>query len=154
MVNAILNSVKKGSEEAIDMCAYNVEKCFDALWTFECINDLFEAGLQNNKLKLLFKMNINAQVAVKTSQGMTDRVNIGNMIMQGTVWGSLLCTSTMDKLPKEVYKTKNGLYQYKGKVDVPPIEMVDDILTIQKCGPAAEEMNHKVNAFIEQKKLT
>ena len=32
--------------------------------------------------------------------------------------------------------------------------MVDDILTIQKCGPAAEEMNHKVNAFIEQKKLT
>ena len=85
VVTAILNSVKKGSEEAVDMCAYDVEKCFIALWTFECINDLFEAGLQNNKLTLLFKININAQVAVKTTQGMTDRVNIGNMIMQGTL---------------------------------------------------------------------
>ena len=99
-------------------------------------------------------MNQCAQVAVKTSHGLTQRVNISNIIMQGTVWGSLFCTATMDKLAKLAYQNKNLLYQYKGKVDVPPLEMVDDILTVQKCGAASSAINSEINAFIEQKKLT
>ena len=53
VVNAISNSIKRGSEEAVDLCTYDVDKCFDALWTYECINDLYEAGLKNDKLTLL-----------------------------------------------------------------------------------------------------
>ena len=34
------------------------------------------------------------------------------------------------------------------------MEMVDDILTLQKCGVTSAAMNSEVNAFIEQKKLT
>ena len=154
VVNAIMNSIKRGSEEPIDLCTYDVERCFDALWTYECINDLYESGFKNDKLTLLFKMNQCAQVAVKTSHGLTQRVNISNIIMQGTVWGSLFCTATMDKLAKLAYQNKNFLYQYKGKVDVPPLEMVNEILTVQKCGAASSTINSEVNAFIQQKKLT
>jgi hypothetical protein len=32
--------------------------------------------------------------------------------------------------------------------------MVDDILTVQKCGMAASAINTEVNSFIEHKKLT
>ena len=46
------------------------------------------------------------------------------------------------------------LYKYKGVVDVPPLEMVDDIVTVQKCGVASETLNTEVNSFIAQKKLT
>ena len=98
-------------------------------------------------------MNQKAQIAIKTSQGMTERVTIKNIIMQGTVWGSLFCTSTMDKLPKAIYNTPSLLYKYKGEVSVPPLEMVDDVLTIQKCGIKALDINAEVNAFVEQKKL-
>ena len=87
VVNAILNSVKKGPEEPIDICAYDIEKCFNALCSYECINVLYEAGLRNDKLVLLFLMNQKAQIAIKTTQGMTERVTIKNIIMQGTVWG-------------------------------------------------------------------
>ena len=45
VVNAVMNSVKKGYEESLDICAYNVEKCFDSLWTHECINNLYLDGL-------------------------------------------------------------------------------------------------------------
>ena len=41
------------------------KKCFDALWVQECINDLFYAGLDNDKLPLLFLENQNAKCAVK-----------------------------------------------------------------------------------------
>ena len=61
VVNAISNSIKRGSEEAVDLCTYDVDKCFDALWTYGCIHDLYEAGLKNDKLTLLFKLNKSAQ---------------------------------------------------------------------------------------------
>ena len=54
VMNAIINSVLKGNAEAIDVQVYDVEKCFDTLWLQECINDLYEAGLNNDKLPLLF----------------------------------------------------------------------------------------------------
>ena len=33
VVNAVMNSVKRGNEESVDICAYDAEKCFDFLWT-------------------------------------------------------------------------------------------------------------------------
>ena len=100
---AIQNSVIKGGQAPIDVDIYDVKKCFDSLWVEECINDLFEAGLQNDKLNLLYLMNQNAQVAIKTQFGITERKDIQNIIMQGTVWGSLMCTVTMDKLANQIY---------------------------------------------------
>jgi hypothetical protein len=149
-----MNSVKRGPKEAVHICAYDAEKCFDYLWTFECINDLYESGLQNDKLAVLFAINKNAQVAIKTSHGMTKRVDIPNIIMQGTVWGSMFCTTTIDKLSQKAYTEEAWLYKYKGEVSVPPLGMVDDVLTIQKCGTTALTINNEVNAFFEQKKLT
>ena len=42
---------------------------------------------------------------------------------------------------------------YKGVAAVPPLLMVDDILTISKCSPTAIALNYTVNAFMESKKL-
>ena len=95
VINTITNSVVNGKEEGIDLQVYDVEKCFDALWLQECINDVFEAGLQNDKLPLLFLENANAQIAVKTLNGISRRENITNIIMPGSVWGSLLCTTRL-----------------------------------------------------------
>ena len=97
------------------------------------MNALYEAELKNDKLPLLFKMNQSAQIAMRTQVGMTRRENINNITMQGTVWGSILCAATTDKLAKRVYLEKKHLYKYKGEVDVPPLEMVNDILTVQNC---------------------
>ena len=149
VMNAVTNSVVKGKEEEVDIQVFDVEKCFDALWVQECMNDIFEAGLNNDKLPLLFLENQNARVAIKTSNGLSKRINIKNIIMQGSVWGSLLCTTTMDKLAQIAYNNADLLYMYKGLVAVPPICMVDDVLSIQKCSQATQ-----INAFIEYKKLT
>ena len=57
---------------------YDVEKCVDALWVEECVNDLFDAGLDNDKLVLLYLENPNANIAVKTLNGKSNRLNIKN----------------------------------------------------------------------------
>ena len=150
---AILNSIKRGGEEACDIGVYDVVKCFDSLWSQECINDLWDAGCKDDKLKILALGNEHAKVAVKTSGGMTSRESIPNIIMQGTVNAGLFCTSTMDKLAKSVYKDKTLVYKYKGVAEVPPLEMVDDVLTISKCSITSLTMNVVVNSFMENKKL-
>ena len=153
VLNAVINSQKKKHEEALDIQVYDVEKCFDSLWLKEVISCLYEAGLQNDKLPLLFLENRNAQVAVKTWGGISERASISEIIMQGSVWGSICCVALMDKLGKYVYEHKELQYYYKGLVGCPPLQMVDDILTLQTCSKA-NTLNTVVNTFMELEKLT
>ena len=85
--------------------------------------------------------------------GTTDSINIRETVMQGTVWGGLMCTTTMDQLGKIVYKDEKLTYKYKGEVPVPPLEMVDDVVTISECGSTSITMNSTVNTFMEHKRL-
>ena len=125
-LNAITNSIINGNEDPIDIQLFDIEKCFDTLWVEECINDLFDSGLQNDKLPLLYMENQNAEIAIKTQTGITDRKSIKNIIMQGSIFGSLCCTVSTDKLGKHIYKNHDLIYRYKGKIDIPTLGMVDD----------------------------
>ena len=153
VLNAITNSIVNGNEDAVDVQIFDIEKCFDKLWVEECVNYLFTSGFKNDKLPLLFKENQNALIAVKTSTGISKRISIRNIIMQGTVWGSLCCTVSMEKLGKLIYKEEDLTYKYKGKIEIPTLGMVDDILAVQKCSKDVIKINAVVNAFVESKKL-
>ena len=111
VINAIANSSKKNNKESTGINVYYVIKCFDSLWLSECLNDLFDAGLTNDKLSLLFLENSNAQVAAKSASGISRRIPIRNIIMQGTVWANLCCTVLMDKLGKIMYKQPELMYK-------------------------------------------
>ena len=110
--------------------------------------------VQNDKLPLLFLENKTAQVAVKTTGGLSERIGIHNIIMQGSVWGSICCVVLMDKLGKYAYKNKELLYYYKGVVGCPPLQMVDDVLGLQNCLAKSKQLNTVVNTFMELEKLT
>ena len=69
--------------------------------------------------------------------------------MQGGVFGSLQCPTSIDKLAKEAYIRPELLYMYKGGAAVPPLLMVDDILTVSKFSSTTSEMNATVNNFID-----
>ena len=73
VVNAITNSVVNGKEDPLDIQLFDVEKCFDALWGEECINDVYEAGLKDDKLVLLYLENQCANIAIKNPRGKSDR---------------------------------------------------------------------------------
>ena len=55
---------------------------------------------------------------------------------------------------KRAFGAPRLLYKYKRAVDVPPLEMVDNVLLVPKCGVASEAINTEVNSFMSQKKLT
>jgi hypothetical protein len=59
----------------------------------------------------------------------------------------------MDKLGQQAYNDKHTLYRYKNSVDVPPLQMVDDIIAVSKCGNQVVSTNTAVNTFTKLKKL-
>ena len=92
VVNGVINAVINGNDEPIDVELYDIKKCFDSLWMKECLNDLYEAGLNSSNLNLLYEGNKECLMSVKTPSGQTDRVKMEEIIMQGSVWGPLCCT--------------------------------------------------------------
>ena len=73
---------------------------------------IYENGFQNDKLSLLYNINKDAQIAIKSKTGVGERSAISDIIMQGTVWGSLLCTSTIDCLGKKCYDMISLIVQF------------------------------------------
>ena len=102
VLSAVSNSVIRGQSKPIQAQIMDAETCFDKLWLQSCINALFEAGLDNDQLNLLYIENKEAEVAVKVNNKLTERKTIKDVIMQGTVWSSLKCTAVMDKLNKHM----------------------------------------------------
>ena len=50
--------------------------------------------------------------------------------MQGTVFGSLISTSVIDKLAKIFDPDEKLLYKYKTTVNIPLLGIVNDVLSI------------------------
>ena len=92
IVNCVINSVIQKKSKPIDIQIFDVEKAFDSLWLEQCCNDLWEAGIKDDKLALIYHGNQKNDVAVNTPVGQTSRVGIPNIVMQGGPLGSLKCS--------------------------------------------------------------
>ena len=46
------------------------------------MNDMYEAGVQDDEFALLFEANREVKVAVKTPTGLTERIKMKEMILQ------------------------------------------------------------------------
>ena len=154
VINGILNDAKKNKQSDIDIQIYDVKKCFDKLWYEETANDLFDAGVNDDKFVTIANSNQNCQVSIKTSWGTeTERKTLNNIEMQGTVITSIKCSAQIDTLGKECLATGDGLFKYKGCLSVPRFALVDDVLTVSECGVDSIKLNAIVNSKMATKKL-
>ena len=92
VIYAIVNSVIHGKAEPVDLQIYDVEKCFDKLWLEDTMLDLVHTlpvEAHDDKIALLYRLNTENNIAVKTPFGLTGRFQIPKVVMQGGKWGPL-----------------------------------------------------------------
>ena len=104
------------------------------------INSLWENGVQNDNLYLIYLLNKKASITVKTPLGNASPFVIKNFVKQGTVLGPILNNCSLDRICKE----ENG-YQF-GQVNIKPPEFVDDLANPNHSSISA----HVSNSVIEQ----
>ena len=156
IIHGVINSVMRGNEDCIDIQIYDIEKAFDSLWLEDCLNDIVDnipAKNQNDKIGLLYESNKTNMVAVKTAVGLTDRVNMPNIVQQGGTWGPMLCSNTIDTIGKKCIQRNEHCYLYKNIAKLSPLAFVDDLSGISKCGFDSIALNTFLTTQIEMKKL-
>ena len=157
IIYSIINSVIKDNGDCIDIQLYDIQKCFDSLWIDDVFNDLYDIlppSKRNDKVSLLYNSCRTNLVAVRTPGGLSERVDMPGIIQQGGVWGSLLCSNTIDYLGRTCRDTGQNLYLYKNRTEILPLGFVDDLNGISKCGLDAVNLNIFFNTQVEMKKLT
>ena len=68
--------------------------------------------------------------------------------MQGSVWGSIKCTTNMDTINQIAINDKTLCYNCMGDPDIPIriLGMVDDTLGVTNCGKDAIRKNAFINS--------
>ena len=74
---------------------------FDKIKLKEAINDLWDSGLQNDNLALLYLLNKDNNAIIKTPVGETEPIKLVENVLQGGSWGPLKASNQMDTIPKE-----------------------------------------------------
>ena len=130
VINAVINDTVK-KKKAVDIEIMDIKKCFDKMWYEETANDVFKAGVTDDKFTLLSNSNKTCRVAVKTPWGsITNRITLDKLEMQGTVPAPLKASVQLDTLGKECIEAGEGLFKYKDCVNITPLIMIDDVLAI------------------------
>ena len=81
-------------KKTLYITAYDYEQAFDSLWVEKCILSLKNLGVTKEMLQLIYNLNRQAKVVVKTPYGLTTPFETEPIVKQGTVLGSALCSSS------------------------------------------------------------
>ena len=156
IVNSVIHheNANKSRSKGINLLIGDYSKCFDSMSLPITTNDMYNAGVTDDNLNLLYNSDEQSDISVKTPFGKTERVPVMKTIPQGDVNAPFKCTTQVDSISESQHKAlENHLYEYKNKVKLPPLGMVDDQLTIAKCGLGSALASAHINASTNIKKL-
>ena len=88
----------------------------------------------NDKLSLMYVENKSSSISINTPLGRTNKFEIEDIEMQGSVLAPIKTSVQIDSIGKECLEKGENLYLYKNTIPVPPLAFVDDIAAFSKCG--------------------
>ena len=98
VANSIIHDVlSKKSKHPIDVMVLDYKQMFDSEYLFECMNDVFEAGVDDDIFALLYEANRENFVAVNTPHEISKREVFKDVVMQGDVLAPLISSLQVDK---------------------------------------------------------
>ena len=137
IIHDVLRSVKNKS---ITIQIYDFTQMFDSVSLKEAICDMYEVGVKNENLNLLYEANKKIYMAVKTHYGLSDRTMIESSILQGDTWAPSFASVQTDSIIKDDMDSNIG-YKYKGVLQMAPLGMTDDLLGFTLSGPEFYKLN-------------
>ena len=153
IINGIINDVMNSrNKKPILLQISDYEQMFDSIQLKQAISDIYEAGLQDNNLSLVYQANKEIFMAVNTAGGLTERQTITDCILQGDTWGSLLASVQVDSIGQECAQAGYG-YLYKDNLQVSLLGLVDDTIGVTEAGYQAQMMNAFLNIKTAEKRL-
>ena len=128
---------------------YDFRQCFDKLWLQDCIISLYQLGLCNEMLTLIMITNSISNICVKTPFGQTKCFEKSNIVKQGSVTGSALCSVSIGDFCDNQLNSGMAI----GTHTIKSLAYVDDIATINKNIREVRQTHNEVCFFATKKNL-
>ena len=61
-------------------------KCFDKLCLKDCLLEIYNLGYDPNTLKILYEMNRETDIIIRTPVGSTDNIQVNKVLEQGSIF--------------------------------------------------------------------
>ena len=91
IINGIIHETLHGkNKKPVLLQIYDYAQMFDSINLEEALNDIYDAGVDDQNLALIHKANEEIFMSVKTPGGLTKRQTLKNIVLLGDTWGSIL----------------------------------------------------------------
>ena len=117
MDNSIMNTIIESlSVQNLNIYMFFADavKCFNKLWLNDCLLEMYNLSYDPNTLKILYEMNKETDIIIRTPVGNIDTIQVNEVVKQGMIFGPIMCcveTSTVNSIGEEVK------YRY-GKINI------------------------------------
>ena len=133
--------------KSVHITTYDFEQAFDSLWLEDCILSLRKLGVPDDILQLIFNLNKEAVIRVKTPHGLSPVAVVHDTVQQGRVLAPDLCSAST----AEYCGVNKGVAVETCIVS--SLAFVDDMLDASEDTYSAEMAHLQAMAFSMQKKL-
>ena len=131
---------------------YDYSQMFDSMNLQSAISDIYDNGVDDDQLALLYGSNKEISMAVKTPAGLSERQTVTDIVLQGDTFGSILASIQVDKIGTDCMDAGH-YYLYKNILPVGFRGLVDDIVGITESGHEAQMLNSFINVKTADKML-
>ena len=127
--------------KSVHITTYDFEQAFDSLWLEDCILSLRKLGISDDLLQLIFNLNKEAVITVKTPHGLSPTAVVKDTVQQGRVLAPDLCSAST----AEYCGVNKGVAV--GSCIISSLAFVDDMLDASEDTSSAEMAHLQALAF-------
>ena len=150
--SVIAKYIKEGKQFIIQ--SSDLAKFFDKELIEDVISTSLNRGANPKSCRLWYKLNENTRIRVRTGVGMTDYVEVGAIVGQGTIGGTLVSQGVIDERISDNFTPGGGDELTFGSVPMAPFIFMDDIIHGAETIEDARRANIRINRTVMQLNLT
>ena len=150
-IKSVMSLYLKDGKPLILSC-FDLKKYFDSENLKDALNSLYHCGIKGKEYNLIYELNKQNEIRIKTSVGMSDPFLTGPTVSQGSIGGGLISTINLDySVNRFFFKSTNEIFFHD--IRMQPLIYQDDLGRFASSRMDAQAGNQKIEACMETKVL-
>ena len=131
---------------------FDISKFFDKEDICDVLGEAHAGGLKGKKYRLIYELNKDAIIKVKTSLGETKEAEIDPGLGQGGAESGILSAVSLDGGVQDYFRDSNHVYY--DNIPIKALLWQDDVLKVNNTLKEAQECNLRMEAVLASKNLS
>ena len=150
-IKSVMALFQKAGKPLILQC-FDLKKYFDSENLNDAMNSLYHYGVKGKEYNLIYQMNKQNRIQIKTSVGMTDSFMTGPTVSQGSIGGGLISAINLDySITRFFLNSTNEVFYHD--IKLAPLIYQDDLGKFSTSRMDAQAGNDRIEACMETKLL-